>query len=198
MSKKIINNNFTCETNTVSESDNHNDETTDYAMEFFNNHHLHWNKMLNHRENIYYKYARNDHLLQLYGDCLAEEPIYIPRKFRNDNYHTTSQAEINVLTRSNLQKFQTECEVLRIRRDRIITEIVEKDDVINKFIITHSTNNQCHIQLSELYQEEINRDINKINNNWKKKIEITKNYFKNGKDKLQRNDIPTSRKIYEN
>ena len=39
------------------------------------------------REKLYYTHARYDPYLDLYGECLQEEPVYVPRKFRNDKYY---------------------------------------------------------------------------------------------------------------
>ena len=93
-----------------------------------------WDCLLNQREDYYYKYSRSEHLLDLYGQCLQEEPPYIPRKFRNDTYHTMSQQEKNVIAKSNLQRFQTECEILKLRRDHFTQKIIEKDNQLESYI----------------------------------------------------------------
>lgn len=125
--------------------------------------------------------------MNLYGECLVEEPIYIPRKFRNDKYHVMSQEERNVLTKLNIKKFQSECEILKIRRDRFTMEITEKDDQIKAFVESNTSNNNSKSQLLKLHIDEINRDIEKINNSWKKKIQSTKKAFQQDKEQLQQN-----------
>ena len=42
----------------------------------------HWQKELEKRKDVYYKFTRSDQLILLYNECLEEEPIYIPRKFQ--------------------------------------------------------------------------------------------------------------------
>ena len=53
----------------------------------------HWQKKLEKRKDVYYKFTRSDQLILLYNECLEEEPIYIPRKFRNDNTFTMNEQE---------------------------------------------------------------------------------------------------------
>ena len=122
-------------------------------------------------------------MILLYAECIEEEPVYVPRKFRQDSYHTNSQAERNVINTSNLQRFQTECEILRIRREQYMKEITSKDDYIKNFINNQPFGQQCILELLDLYLIEINRDIDKINSDWSKKIDSTRKAFNVDKDK---------------
>ena len=61
-----------------------------------------WSDLLQERKDFVYKFTRFERLLDLYGECLQEEPIYIPRKFRNDKTHVTSQEELNIVRKSDL------------------------------------------------------------------------------------------------
>ena len=56
-----------------------------------------WSDLLQERKDFVYKFTRFERLLDLYGECLQEEPMYIPRKFRNDKTHVTSQEELNIV-----------------------------------------------------------------------------------------------------
>ena len=56
-----------------------------------------WSDLLQERKDFVYKFTRFERLLDLYGECLQEEPMYIPRKFRNDKTHVTSQVELNIV-----------------------------------------------------------------------------------------------------
>ena len=46
--------------------------------------------LLQKRKDFVYKFTRCERLLDLYGECLQEEPMYVPRKFRNDKTYVTS------------------------------------------------------------------------------------------------------------
>ena len=61
-----------------------------------------WSDFLQERKDFVYKFTRFERLLDLYGECLQEEPMYIPRKFRNDKTHVTSQEELNIVRKSDL------------------------------------------------------------------------------------------------
>ena len=70
----------------------------------------HWDCLLNQRDDLYYKYTRCGYLLDLYGECLQEEPPCIPRKFRKDKYHVTSQKEKNINININIATSLTSSE----------------------------------------------------------------------------------------
>ena len=159
------------------------EETVNTTEEFFESYSTHWNTLLQQCEELYYKYARCEHLLDLYGECLEAEPEYIPRKFRNDSYHILSQEEKHIVNKSNLQKFQNECEILKLRRDRFTSQIIEKDDQISCYIKFRTENVTCIENLQKLYSDEIKNDIDRINLKWKKKIESTKKAYQ--RDKLK-------------
>ena len=88
------------------------------------------NKKLNEREDVYYKYRRCDAYLDLYGESLAKEPLYIPKKFRSDSYHVMNEDELRSVTKFELQRFQSECEIFNIRRKQFLKEITTIDTQI--------------------------------------------------------------------
>ena len=49
--------------------------------------------LLQVKKDFVYKFTRCGRLLDLYGECLEEVPVYIARKIRNDKTHVTSQKE---------------------------------------------------------------------------------------------------------
>ena len=155
----------------------------DIQDEFYKHHHLEWNKLLNHRENLFYKHERNDQLLELYEECLAEEPIYIPRKFRNDKYHVNTVEERNIVMKSNIQKLQSECEILKLRRDNFASDIIKQDEKIGNFINNVSSNTCLKNELNKIHNEEINRDMQRIKTQRNKKNISTKEAFKRDKTK---------------
>ena len=77
----------------------------------------HWQKELEKRKDVYYKFTRSDQLILLYNECLEEEPIYIPCKFRNDNTFTMNEQEKNIYIKLDLTKLKTEMEILTTRRE---------------------------------------------------------------------------------
>ena len=58
-------------------------------------------------------------LVDLYGECLQEEPEYIPRKFKNDKTYVTLQEELNV-GKSDFNNLQSESEILKLRKNNYL------------------------------------------------------------------------------
>ena len=56
----------------------------------------------------YDQFARCKHLLSLYGECLQENPPYIPRKFREDKIHVRSQREQENVFNKNMGNLNCE------------------------------------------------------------------------------------------
>ena len=61
--------------------------------EFINADNASWSNFIKKCKDEFYKYTRCDNLLNLYNICLAEEPMYIPGKFRQDSIHTMNYRE---------------------------------------------------------------------------------------------------------
>ena len=94
----------------------------------------HMDTVLKEREDIYDSFTRSDNLLNMYNDCMAEEPIYIPRKFRSDAFHVTSTAELNSVIKFEQHRFNSECEILTHRRTHFKKELEIIDTNIKYFV----------------------------------------------------------------
>ena len=60
--------------------------------------------LLDKREKVYYQFHRTDWLLGLYSECMADENLYIPRKFRQDKTHRMNESETNVIKKLEHQR----------------------------------------------------------------------------------------------
>ena len=127
--------------------------------EFWKHHHLGWNRSLNKRKDLYYKLYRYESLLDLYGTYLHDEPLYIRKKFRNNKVYVRSARERKVIEKSNLQKFQNKCELLKIRREDYANYLLKKDHFITDFIENTVPQEEAKNELLALFWEEIVRDI---------------------------------------
>ena len=153
---------------------------------FKNQHERFFDKKLRDRENIFYKFARCEHLLSLYNDCAQEEPLYIPKKFRSDKFHIRSEKERSVLTKMEIQRFQTECELLRIRRDDFTKKLFDIDLEIEKFISNSKLSAEAQVSIGKRWNKLINEDITRINNKWSKKIKSVTSAFETDKLSLKK------------
>ena len=139
-------------------------------------------KKLSEREEKYYKYRRSDVNLELYGECLAEEPVYIPRKFRSDSFHVMNEAELRSVTKFELQRFQSECEILNLRRTQFLKEITTIDDQIEEFIKNKNLNDGVTSLAVSRWNECKTEEIKRIDEKMVKKMESTQEAY--AKDKV--------------
>ena len=107
----------------------------------------HWQKELEKRKDVYYKFTRSDQLILLYNECLEEEPIYIPRKFRNDNTFTMNEQEKNIYFKFDLSKLKTKIEIITTRREYFRKKLDEIDQKFTAFIESKS--------VSEVVKKEV-------------------------------------------
>ena len=136
-----------------------------------------WNKTLDKREDLFYKYHHTTRLLDLYTECLEQDELYIPRKFRQDNTHISNPAESPVIRKLEFQRFQAECEILRIRRDNFNSDIQQLDQNIKEEINNTTTNTDLQTVLINSYESFCKKDIQQITNKWNKKIQSLKKAF---------------------
>ena len=153
--------------------------------EFIKNNQTFMNEQLIDREKELYKYIRNVSLLDLYTECLETEPVYVPRKWRNDNYHVMSERELTVLTNLELKRFQTECEILRLRRDDFKQRTEHIDKNITEFIEKENISLQSKEWLLKRWEECIREDENKITKKWEQKLRGTRNQFEKDREFIQ-------------
>ena len=79
-----------------------------------------------------YKFKRCERLLDLCKEWLQEDPMYIPRKFRNDKTYVTSQEELNISRKSYLNNLKSECEILKLRKNDLLENIANQDKILEE------------------------------------------------------------------
>ena len=79
-----------------------------------------------------YKFKRCERLLDLCKEWLQEDPMYIPRKFRNDKTYVTSQEELNISRKSYLNILKSECEILKLRKNNLLENIANQDKILEE------------------------------------------------------------------
>lgn len=141
--------------------------------------------MLQKRESEYYKYNRNEQLLDLYAEGMQEEPIYIPRKFRSDNCHVKSNAKLTCIRKVELQRFRSECEIIRIRRDNFTENVFEIDNRINEFVTKSNLSTETKDMLLSRWNTCVNEDIDRIKIKSQNKFRTTKTAFNKDKEFLK-------------
>ena len=87
-------------------------------------------KLDKRKDVMLFKYLRCDKIILLYSECLEEEPMCIPIKFRNDKVYTINDQEKNIYNKLALEKIKAEIEILTNRREHFRKSI----DIIDKKI----------------------------------------------------------------
>ena len=140
-----------------------------------------WNSLLDKREDLYFKHSRCESLLDLYTEGLQEEPMYIPRKFRNDKMHIRSNKEVNIVSKLNLQHLQAEMKILKIRKDDFHSKIQSIEDDFKEEIETISDTPNICTKLKSLWQKKVILDVKRVDGKWKKKKDDMRNSFRTDK-----------------
>ena len=156
---------------------------------FINKNRTYMNDTLIERESECYKHISNVSLLDLYTECMEIEAVYIPRKWRNDQYHVMSEGELNVLTNLELKRFQTECEILRMRRDDFKQRINHIDKEVTEYIKKENISTEAQDWLLKRWDECINEDERRIYQRWVEKIKGTRTQFEKDKEFITQHRI---------
>ena len=140
---------------------------------------------LERRDQEYYKYARDNDLLRLYGECMALEPLYVPKKFRNDKYHVMSERELTIINKLELKRLQTECEILTGRRDEFQKRCNAFDAEVNEIISMCDLSDKAAQICLKRWTDLVAGDIKRVDQKMAKKYEGMKNSFMRDREYLQ-------------
>ena len=83
---------------------------------------------LEERKEYFSKFRGHDMHLEIYGQCLAKEPVHIPKKFRTDDYYVNDEEELTSVKKFELQRFRSEVEILTKRRNFTLQKMAEIDE----------------------------------------------------------------------
>ena len=140
---------------------------------------------LERRDQEYYKYARDNDLLRLYGECMALEPLYVPKKFRNDKYHVMSERELTIINKLELKRLQTECEILAGRRDEFQKRCNAFDAEVKDILSMSDLSDKAAEICLKRWTDLVAGDIKRVDQKMAKKYEGMKNAFKRDREYLQ-------------
>ena len=126
--------------------------------------------MLQKRKDFVHKFTRCERLLDLYGECLQEEPMHIPCKFRNDKAYVTSQEELNIVRKNDLNNLQSECEVLKLRKNNLLENIANQDKILEEKLREGKINQQVKKEILFYWDYDVTKEIENVNKKWDTKI----------------------------
>ena len=128
-----------------------------------------------------FKYLRCDKQILFYNECLEQKPLHIPRKSRNDKVYTMSDQEKNIYNKLALENLKTRMEILTNRWEHFRSSLNTIGKEIKQFIDNKSIPEVLRREVLSEWEKECQKDINRLQDIWKKKIEGTKKV--SGKDK---------------
>ena len=101
----------------------------DYSADkFMNDNFDHITTELVARNSAYTNYVSCVGLIDLYESYLSETPVYVPRKFRDDNKFCMTPQEREAVHKLETQKLRTEKEIQQLRRDEFKRRL-DKGDI---------------------------------------------------------------------
>ena len=96
-----------------------------------------------------------------------------------------SNKELNVLTQMELKKFQSECEILKLRREEFLKRTNDIDDQIDKLIHQADVSSAAHKRLLDRWLLVVKHDVERIESKWIKKLDGMRKAFDRDNEFLQ-------------
>ena len=122
-----------------------------------------FNETYKKRIKLYQSYARCEHLTKLYDECKQSDPVYIPRKFREDKFYVRDEEELEIVNVRFMSKFQTEYNLLKKRQQDFTVAINAEDDVIYGFIEHCTASDGVKTEMGAIWERDVKADEDKIN-----------------------------------
>ena len=143
-----------------------------------------FDRIFNTRTKKFEQFTRCVHLLTLYDECLAENPPYIPKKFRENKLHVRNQREQEIVFNKSMSNLKCEYELLTSRKCEFEERFKKCDEEIHEHLLKAESINQfVKIEISRMWTSECKGKEENANNDWKKKLEGVKAGFV--KDKIE-------------
>ena len=96
--------------------------------------------------------------------------MYIPRNFRNDKTYVTSQEELNVVRKNDLNNLQSECEILKLRKNNLLKNFANQDKILEQKLREGKMNQQVKKEILFYWDCDVTKDIENVNKKWDIKI----------------------------
>lgn len=105
--------------------------------------------------------------------------MHIPCKFRDGKTYVTSQEELNIIRKNDLNNLHLECEILKLRKHNLLENIANQDKALEEKIREGKI--KLHIKKEILFYRDcdVTEYIEYVNKKWDNKIlGMTKAYEK--------------------
>ena len=156
------------------------------AKQFMNDNAQTFNSCEKDRDDAYYKGTRCKELIELYEHGLNSDLIYVPKKYRHDKYHIKSHQELEVLKNRERNELNAEIEILKLRKKENTKKVALQDQLINTFVHKKVENPYVRKEILKLWTENNQKEEDRINKKWKKKIDGMKSAFTKDKEFIEK------------
>ena len=140
------------------------------------------------RNEAYQNYVSYVSYIDLYTEYLEENPVYVPKKFRDDGRHFMSQEEKDTFSELGVIKLRTELNLKKIRRDTFRSRIMNGDELVNKFFHEKISDPGVRDEVFKRWKTATKKDEEKIDESQIKKIETTRKQHQTDKNSLTKNE----------
>ena len=136
------------------------------AKEYMNKNPSKFNEVFKKRNKLYQGYARCKNLTNLYNECLQSNPVYIPRKFRDDKFFVRDEEELEIVQVRFMGKFQSEFNLLRKRQRDFATAVNAEDDIIYNLLDHCRVTDSVKTEIANIWEQDVKADEEKIDQEW--------------------------------
>ena len=143
-----------------------------------------FNEVYKERIKLYEGYARCENLTKLYDECLQMDPVYIPRKYRDDRFFVRDEEELEIVNTRFMGKFQSEYSLLKKRQRDFVTAVNAQDDAIYELIEHCGVPDAVKTEIASVWERDVKFEEDKINKQWVKNIAGMKTAYEKDKQRL--------------
>ena len=137
------------------------------------------------RKKLFEGYWRCYSLTNLYEECKSSNPVYIPKKFRDDRFFVRDEEELSIINVCFMGKFDSEYHLLKKRQRDFAAAINAEDDIIYDLIEHCNTTDVIKNEIASIWERDVKGDEEKIKEIWVKKIIGMKAAYEKDKKKLE-------------
>ena len=136
------------------------------------------------RTELFKGYARCEHLTKLYDECLQANPVYIPKKFRDDKFYVRDEEELEIIQGRFMGKFQSEYRLLKKRQRDFATAVNTEDDIVYGIIEHCRVSDMVKTEMAAIWERDVKANEEKVRNDWAVNIVGMKTAYEKDKEAL--------------
>ena len=158
------------------------------ALKYVQDHIQEWEWVLKKRNSKYWQYLRCVSELDLLTECLEEEPMYIPRKFRRDRTHYRDSDEKREIERMNYETMKSHMQILTIRKDAYKREIDQTKKEDDEYFRKEIEDDEVLANVVEIWYESLKKDEESSNEKCTRNREAMRDRYEKDKEDIRQRD----------